>query len=59
VISLINKITGKPVYEDEQGFLDNTGKFYNRKEALAYVLANGQFKSDKIRSAQLFSEDIW
>lgn len=40
-----------------QGFLDETGVFYNRKAALKYALACGQIASSKLN--QLFSEDLW
>jgi hypothetical protein len=46
--------------DDDQGFLDETGKFYNRKDALAHALLNNQIKDmDKIVAGMLFSENVW
>jgi hypothetical protein len=63
VIRLIVEKTGvSHVDDDEQGFLDDTGKFYGRCEALKHAIENKQLKGDS-RAAfalgMLFSEDIW
>lgn len=61
VIEMISRATG--VTQDiagTQGFLDDRGKFLNRKNALAVALKAGQVKCpDSIRAGQLFSEDVW
>lgn len=45
---------------EEQGFLDETGKFYNRQDALAHALICNQVKNIAlIRAGRLFSEDLW
>ena len=45
---------------DDQGFLDNTGKYLNRKEALEVAKINGQLRSDRpIWHNELFSENLW
>ena len=60
VIWMIVEATGKPIRDNEQGFLDNTGTFLNREEALAHALAHNQVKDpNDIRAGQLFSEDVW
>ena len=43
----------------EQGFIDNTSKFYSRREAAEYVIRNNQrLKNDKV-SDYLYSEDLY
>jgi hypothetical protein len=61
VIEQINKETGLSLDGTEiQGFLDDRGKFLNRKNALATALKAGQVKCpDSIRAGRLFSEDVW
>lgn len=45
---------------DDEGFLDENGKYYNRKEALAHALEHKQVKNlNDIRCGKLFSEDVW
>ena len=45
---------------DDQGFLDSTGKYLTRKEALDIAVTNGQLKNaDVILHDQLYSEDLW
>jgi hypothetical protein len=47
------------ISNDEQGFLDESGTFLNRKQALASALWNNQIKSGVIiRYEMLFSEDV-
>ena len=41
-----------------QGFVDNTGRFYTRKEAMQLVLSNGQLK-EPTGDEELYSEDLW
>ena len=45
----------------DQGFLDDTGAYLNRKEALAHALACKQVKDGSlgISLGELYSEDIW
>ena len=40
-----------------QGFITNTGKYLNRKEALEHALQCNQIS--KIHNTELFSEDLW
>ena len=44
---------------DDQGFLDDTGKFLTRKEALDIALNNGQLRLDRPIYDKLFSENLW
>ncbi len=49
-----------PDTDDDQGFLDDTGRFLNRKQALIHALMNDQVKHpSKVRLNMLFSEDLW
>jgi hypothetical protein len=63
VISLIYIRTGQPcvdVDEDDQGFLDESGRYLNRRQALISALENHQVKDEsEIRLRMLFSEDVW
>ncbi len=48
------------VDNNEQGFLDASGRFLNRRQALASARLFGQIKDEsQIRLGQLFSEDLW
>lgn len=45
---------------DDQGFLDEGGRYLRRTQALHSAQLNNQLKSGiKIRMNMLFSEDIW
>lgn len=45
---------------EDQGFLDETGQYLTRQEALVSALANKQVKDESnIRHKMLFSEDLW
>ena len=61
VIRLIVEETGvNQVHGEEQGFLDESGRFLRRKAALVSALLHDQVKDpDKIRCGMLFSEDLW
>lgn len=61
VISLILQETDVDhVYGEEQGFLDESGRFLSRKQALISALANGQVKDPStVRAERLCSEDVW
>jgi hypothetical protein len=60
VIRVIADAIGGPVTHEEQGFLDDKGRFLDRKQALAHALENNQVKNpNDIRAGQLFSEDVW
>ena len=61
IIRLIVDTTGVPsVDNDEQGFLDATGRFLSRRQALVSARLHGQLKDpDNIRAGRLFSEDLW
>lgn len=61
VIWHIAEVTGADhVDANDQGFLDETGVYLNRKQALVAALVNNQVKDpSKIRMKMLFSEDLW
>ncbi len=61
VIRLIVDRTGvASVDNDEQGFLDETGRFLTRRQALVSARLFNQIKdASQIRAGQLFSEDLW
>lgn len=42
----------------DQGFLTNSGRFVDRKEALSIAISSGQIKSGNWPH-RLFSEDLW
>lgn len=45
---------------DNQGFLDDSGRYLTRKEALPVALAAGQVLDvSNVRGKSLFSEDLW
>lgn len=45
---------------ENQGFLDASGVYLIREEALISALENKQVKNENdIRAGQLFSEDVW
>ena len=63
LIRLIVEETGAEYVDtlgDDQGFLDESGQYLTRRQALVSALINGQVKDEKnIRAGQLFSEDLW
>lgn len=44
---------------DDQGFLDETGRYLNRKQALVNATMNNQLKDEKLIGGVLTSEDLW
>jgi hypothetical protein len=46
------------LYDGEQGFVDEHGTFYNRKQARAHAYRCGQHTEELIGSI-LTSEDLW
>ena len=45
---------------EDQGFLDESGQYLTRKQALVSALLNDQVKDPtQIRAGELFSEDVW
>jgi len=50
--------TGVLVYPGDQGFLTDTGRFVERREAAAIALEAGQIASLKY-PPELYSEDLW
>jgi hypothetical protein len=52
-------ITSVDTSQSDQGFLDESGRFLNRKQALVNAELNGQLKNDKIIGGVLTSEDLW
>jgi len=63
VISMIVAETGAHTVDardDDQGFLDETGTFLRRGQALVSAQLHGQIKPGAvIRGAKLYSEDVW
>jgi len=63
VIAFIRQETGVDhvdVPEDDQGFLDESGRYLNRHQALVSAHMFGQIKEGTvIRAGRLFSEDVW
>lgn len=64
VIRLICETTGADYVDangpDDQGFLDESGRFLNRKQALVSALDNDQIKdASKVLHGMLFSENLW
>lgn len=47
------------VTQDDQGFLDEGGRFLNRKKALVNALIHIQIKNGKLIGSILTSEDLW
>ena len=46
--------------EDDQGFLDESGRYLNRRQALYSARVNNQIKDEsKVRAKMLTSEDVW
>jgi len=59
-VSHVDEINGNPDECEAQGFIDETGRFYNRKQALAHALYHEQVRDpSKVRLGMLFSEDLW
>jgi hypothetical protein len=59
VIRLIAEENGVGINgPDVQGFVDQSGKFYNRRQAMTLVRTNGQLKIETT-NFELFSEDLW
>lgn len=42
-----------------QGFVDETGKFYNRRDAARHAFECGQLPNDKVCPETVLSEDLW
>jgi hypothetical protein len=65
IIRTIARLTGAKFVDcsesrGDQGFLDATGRYLTRKEALPIALANKQvIDENDIRCEMLFSEDVW
>lgn len=61
VIRLIVDSTGASSIDgEEQGFLDATGRFLSRRQALVSAKLHNQIKDpSNIRAGRLFSEDLW
>jgi hypothetical protein len=46
--------------DDDQGFLDSSGRFLNRKQALVSAQVNNQLLKDRpIIGGRLYSENLW
>lgn len=50
-----------PVIGEDQGFLDDTGKYLTRSEAFRHAIECGQIAADIVtgRPNRLYSEDVW
>jgi hypothetical protein len=63
VIRFIVNTTGAThvdAHGEDQGFLDESGAYLTRQQALVSALLNGQVKQpNQIRLGMLFSEDVW
>lgn len=61
MINKLDKDTLQPIVRGEQGFIDQYGDFYNRKEALEIVKKNGQPFNQKRNGSntKLFSEGLY
>jgi hypothetical protein len=60
IIRLIaDEIPGAHITQEWQGFLDDTGKFLGRQEAVKVARRCGQILVKTSPSYMLFSEDIW
>ena len=47
-------------YGKDQGFLDSSGKYLSREEALISAKHNGQLREDRpIWNNELYSENLW
>lgn len=46
-------------YDDDQGFLDASGRYLNRKQAEVSAWLNKQLKNDRLIGSVLTSEDLW
>ena len=52
--------TGVEHADNKQGFLDESGRFLSRREALVSALLFKQvLNEDDVRAGRLFSEDLW
>lgn len=62
VLGHIRDMTGASsidVDEDDEGFLDESGRYLRRPQALVSALMNKQVKDDSFQASGLFSEDVW
>lgn len=61
VIREIVRLTGvDSVDNDEQGFLDETGRFLNRQQAILSARLHNQIREgSRIVAGLLFSENLW
>lgn len=65
IIRMVANLTGATAIDcsdsrGDQGFLDESGRYLNRKQALVSALLNKQVKDENdIRCGMLFSEDLW
>lgn len=63
VIRLIAEQTGIQYVDargEDQGFLDESGRYLNRKQALVSARVNGQLLADRpIWHSELYSENLW
>lgn len=59
MFDIIGKNEAVPIGADDQGFLTNTGRFVDRKEAAELAVFAGQITMTKFQPNTLFSEDLW
>jgi hypothetical protein len=50
---------GADVLSAEQGFITESGRFVDRKEALIIAMMAGQIEGPKFQPDMIFSEDLW
>lgn len=58
IIAYIRNLHETAVTQEVQGFLTNSGKFLDRKEAARIAIAAGQIKALRW-PPNLYSEDLW
>ena len=50
---------GQAIWAAEQGFIDNQGRFLNRKTAYVVAMEAGQIPECALTGQDLFSEDLY
>jgi len=60
---VIRAMSGGVKGPDKQGFIDQNGRFLNRKEAMIHAEETGQLKrkpgKEFYKGEELYSEDLW
>jgi len=53
------ELTSVDTHGENQGFLDESGRYLNRKQAEVNAILNDQLKGGKMIGSILTSEDLW